>query len=115
MRHDESRIQQACVRWFRCQYPALARLLFAIPNGGRRSRIEAAIMQSEGVTPGVPDLMLAYPRNGAPGLFVEIKSESGTATHYQRDMINLLSHAGYTVAVCRSLDQFIETIKNYLK
>lgn len=42
--HEESRIQQACVRWFRMQYPRFARLLIAVPNGGGRSKIEAAII-----------------------------------------------------------------------
>ena len=35
MRHDESRIQAACVKWFRLQYPHFAPNLFAVPNGGQ--------------------------------------------------------------------------------
>ena len=32
-------------------------MLFAVPNGGGRSRIEAGIMKAEGVTAGVSDLI----------------------------------------------------------
>lgn len=48
MKHEESRIQQACIKWFRLQYPKLALNLFAVPNGGARKRIEGAIMKAEG-------------------------------------------------------------------
>lgn len=45
MTHNESALQRTCVSWFRLQYPLIARLLFAVPNGGGRSRVEAAIMK----------------------------------------------------------------------
>lgn len=48
-------MQRMCVGWFRFQYPAVGKLLFAVPNGGARSRTEAAIMKAEGVTAGVTD------------------------------------------------------------
>ena len=57
--HNESRLQAACVRWFRYQYPNL--LIFAIPNGGRRNEVEAKIMKEEGVLPGIADLELLLP------------------------------------------------------
>lgn len=47
-RHEESHLQRQCVAWFRLQYPKLARLLFAVPNGGGRSKVEAGIMKAEG-------------------------------------------------------------------
>lgn len=53
-----------CVGWFRLQYPAVGKLLFAVPNGGARSRTEAAIMKAEGVTAGVTDLILLLGRGG---------------------------------------------------
>ena len=33
--HEESRLQQRCVLWFRMQYPAIAPLLIAVPNAAR--------------------------------------------------------------------------------
>lgn len=56
-------MQRMCVGWFRLQYPAVGKLLFAVPNGGARSRTEAAIMKAEGVTAGVTDLILLLAHN----------------------------------------------------
>lgn len=61
-RHQESTLQKTCVAWFRTQYPDHALMLFAVPNGGGRSRIESAIMKGEGVTAGVADLILLEAR-----------------------------------------------------
>ena len=49
-RHLEGDLQRECVKWFRGLYPTDALMLFAVPNGGGRSRIEAGIMKAEGVT-----------------------------------------------------------------
>ena len=73
MRHAESDLQQACVSWFRWQYPRYAKLLFAVPNGGQRSAVEAKIMSGEGVMPGVADVLLLLPSNGYHGLCMEFK------------------------------------------
>ena len=50
---EEHRIQCACVRWFRLQYPQLNGRLFAVPNGGRRDATTAAKLKAEGVIAGV--------------------------------------------------------------
>lgn len=45
--HDEEhRLQVACVRWFRLQYPALSHALFAVPNGGRRDAMTGAKLKA---------------------------------------------------------------------
>ena len=44
-------------------------LLFAIPNGGKRSPVTGSILKAEGVRRGIPDLMLAIPRGNYHGLF----------------------------------------------
>ena len=58
MKHIESRLQIACVRWFRMQYPQYKLMLFSVPNGGKRTLMEAIIMKNEGVVAGVSDLIL---------------------------------------------------------
>ena len=115
MKHQESTLQRLCVKWFRLQYPQLALLLHANPNGGKRSRIEAAIMKGEGVTAGVPDLELNVPSCSFPGLFIEMKSEKGTLSESQRNVIIELENQGYKVAVCRTFDEFKQTIESYLE
>jgi hypothetical protein len=110
-RHTESRIQQNAIRWFRYQYPEL--LLFAIPNGGVRSKTEAAIMKGEGVVAGVSDLFLSVPNTMYHGLYIEMKTEKGRQGDYQKIFQEKVEKFGYKYAVCRSLDEFIETVNKY--
>lgn len=53
-RHEESKIQQAVVQWFRLQYPKY--IIAAVPNGGYRNSKEAAIMQREAFSLGFQTL-----------------------------------------------------------
>ena len=55
MRSIEHNIQRSCVTWFRLQYRLLTPLLFAVPNGQRRSRYEQAEKKAEGMVAGVAD------------------------------------------------------------
>ena len=112
--HKESCIQQSCVRWFRLQYPQYARLLFAVPNGGGRSRIEAAIMKGEGVTAGVADLLLLVPSGEWPYLCIEMKTPSGRQSPAQKEWQRDVENIGGKYAVCRSLEDFMSLINDYL-
>ncbi|MCC8175496.1 MAG: VRR-NUC domain-containing protein [Bacteroidales bacterium] len=113
MNHVESRIQVACVRWFRLQYPRLAKLLVAIPNGGARRKIEGAIMKAEGVTAGVSDLFLFFPSSKYHGLAVEMKTMVGRQQDTQKAWQREVEWAGYKYVLCRSFEQFQEEIRLY--
>ncbi len=73
-------IEQTCLfRWAALEsgaHPELA-LLHAIPNGGKRSKSEAARMKAAGVKPGVPDMFLPVAREGCHGLYIELKRRDG--------------------------------------
>ena len=112
--HPESILQRQCVRWFRLQYPKLADLLYAIPNGGMRSKTEAAIMKAEGVVPGIPDLFLAVPTKKFHGLYIEMKSQEGKLTEKQCQMTDKLAGQGYDVVICNNFDLFQTIITIYL-
>lgn len=116
MRHIESRIQQDCVRWFRLQYAGLWNLLFAVPNGGWRGRVEASIMKAEGVTAGVADLLLLCPNGVYHGLCIEMKTgEKGSKqSQSQIAWMQAVTSVGYKYVVCRSFDQFKDAITEYL-
>lgn len=112
MKNEESRIQQACVRWFRLQYPRL--ILFAIPNGGYRNAVTGAILKSEGVLAGVSDLMLMHPAGGYHGLCIEMKTPKGKQQESQKQFQRQAEVAGYKYIICRSLDNFMAEIREYL-
>lgn len=117
MRHIESRIQQACVKWFRLQYAGLATLLFAVPNGGARSKAEASIMKAEGVTAGVADLLLLFPNGDYHGLCIEMKTgeKSSKQSPLQIEWMQKVRDVGYKYIVCHSFDDFAQAITEYLR
>jgi len=68
MKHIESKLQQNIVKYLRENKI----FVFAVGNGGRRNKIEAKIMNGEGVLAGVSDLIILFPKRT---VFVEIKKE----------------------------------------
>ncbi len=113
-RQPESELQIACVTWFRLQYPDLARLLWAIPNGGRRGKVEAARFKREGVVSGAPDLLLAVATNRAPALFLELKAGRNKTSPAQRQMLIDLQGQGYGVCIVYALAQFQADVRQHL-
>lgn len=114
MRHIESQIQQSCFKWFRLQFPDLAMLMFAVPNGGSRRRIEAMIMKAEGVTAGVADVLFLYPNKDYHGLCIEFKTNTGRQQPSQKKFQHAVELQGYKYAIVRSVDDFIELVKTYV-
>ena len=109
-------MQVGCVRWFRLQYPKLAGVLFAIPNGGWRNPTVAAKLKAEGVTPGVPDLFLAYPSGQFHGLFIELKNgKQGRVSENQERMHAELRAQFYRVEVVRTAEEFVRITQDYLR
>ncbi|MCI2145823.1 MAG: VRR-NUC domain-containing protein [Bacteroidales bacterium] len=112
--HIESNLQQACVTWFRLQYRQYATLLYAVPNGGSRNKLEAVHMKREGIVSGVSDLNLDVARQGYHGLRIEMKTKVGRQSENQKDWQEAIERQGYLYVVCRSFEQFMTTINNYL-
>lgn len=97
------------------QYPELE-LLFHIPNGGRRSKSEAARFKSEGVKPGVPDLFLPVARGKWHGLFIEMKRmKGGRVQDVQRKWMEKLRSQGYYATVCHGWQEASEALQRYLE
>lgn len=114
MRHKESSFQSSCVTWFRLQYPEIGRLLCAIPNGGARGKTEAKILKGEGVTAGVADCVLFLPRGGYGTLCIEFKTDTGRQSPAQKDWQQLAERYGNKYVICRSFEEFRETIISYI-
>ena len=89
---------------------------FAIPNGGLRNKKVARKLKDEGVKPGVPDLMLAVPRGGYAGMFVEMKKiQDGKVAKDQKKWKKALSAMGYRSVICRGHRAAIDAITEYLE
>lgn len=112
---DEHKIQCACVHWFRLQYPKLSNILFAIPNGGRRDAVTGSKLKEEGATSGVADLILLKSNRFYGALCVEMKRPGGYQSASQKEWQRDAEANGAKYVVCRSLDEFIKVITDYLK
>lgn len=75
-------------------------MLYAVPNGGKRDRIEAAHLKLQGVKAGVPDLCLAVPKGKYHGLYIELKVGRNKTSEHQDKWLCNLSQNGYAVKVC---------------
>lgn len=88
--------------------------LFAVPNGGARSKATAGKLKAEGVKAGVWDLMLALPLGRKPGLWIEMKAGKNTLTAEQRDWRERMKALGYECAVCWDWTTARDAILGYL-
>jgi hypothetical protein len=88
MKHEESKIQQRCVEWFRYSFPRT--VIASFPNGvyiggtpvQRAKRWN--ILKAEGAMPGIPDLMICMPCMKYHALFIEMKTEKGKLSENQK-------------------------------
>jgi hypothetical protein len=111
--HDEQAALVERCAWLSTQHPDL-RLLFAIPNGGMRSKATAGKLKAEGVKSGVPDLCLPIARQGYHGLFIELKTLHGQPSTDQQWWIVELTRQGYLALVCYGQDEAWRVITRYL-
>lgn len=100
--------------WSAGRFPEL-KLLFHIPNGGKRDAREAARFKAMGVKAGVPDLCLPVPMNGFAGLYIEMKYGKNTETEKQREWIRALKEQGYKVTVCHGGIEATRELEEYLQ
>lgn len=114
--------------------PILKRM-FAIPNGGQRSKITAANLKAEGVKRGVPDVCLPLPIVSEPcegsarvgtftrycGLYIEMKrpksgsNQAGSTSPDQDDWIAYLRSVGYAVSVCFDWRSAAKEVQSYVE
>jgi hypothetical protein len=88
--------------------------LFAVPNGGHRDKVTAAKMKGEGVLAGVADLILLKSNSRYGALLIEMKTRTGRQADTQREWQRLIEQDGYKYVVCRSLDDFMREVNDYL-
>lgn len=120
MKHYESALQIQCVKWFRLQYPK--EVIFAIPNARKVGIRMGGILKAEGVTAGVADLFIMAPGLSDKGqeidvfygLFIEMKYGVGKQSPEQKAFQKHCERKGYKYVVCRTIEEFINEVTNYL-
>ena len=114
---SEAGAQETLISWceIRAQrYPEL-RLLYHIPNGGKRDTRTAIALRRQGVKAGVPDLHLPVARGGYHGLYIELKVGKNKQTDLQKQWQHDLQAQGYKSIVCYGWQQAAEALIEYLE
>ncbi len=114
----ESQEQQLLIKWWSwaCTTQNIPeRLLMAFPLQGARTKQNGARLKAEGMRAGTLDLLLAVPRGGYAGLWLEMKTSIGDTTDSQDEMIADLKQQKFFVAVCRSCVAASDLIVKYLR
>lgn len=111
MKHTETQIHIAIVHWIKTVSPST--ICFHVPNGGLRSKREAAKLRAMGVLPGVPDLILICDAPGPCLAFLEIKAPGAYLTAEQKSFMDRVYTMGAPHAVVRSIDDVREVFKRW--
>jgi hypothetical protein len=100
----------ACLRWPWLRLPDGRPGIMAIPNGGARNVAVAVKLRAEGLSRGVPDLLIP-----ALGLWIELKRKRGGRLSQDQAAWQeyLIETCGFAVVVCRGADEAIKLITEY--
>lgn len=112
-RNQEHYIQ---VRLFYCverEYPAFYEVMKAVPNGGLRSPKTAISLKAEGQKAGEPDIEVMEPRGRYCGLFLEVKTETGTLQANQTAAIARYNNRGYFATHGKGFDECWKRLTSY--
>lgn len=105
----ENGLQYACIEFM--WVAALPDVLYChVPNEGERSKGQRIHMWKMGLLPGFPDLQ--FFRNGK-AYFIELKMPGKSLSDDQWKVRRRLEAAGFDCAVCRTLEDFIETVTGW--
>lgn len=114
--HEEARIQSEFFRLVPLFFPKLPdKLLFAVPNGGSRHKIEAYNLSRQGVKRGVADVILQVPKKGFASLCLEFKTPTGRQRPEQKEYQRQVEMAGSKYVIVRSVEEAIKAVKEYLE
>ena len=112
----EENEQAALFRWAsyaQTQYEEL-KLMYHVPNEGKRSAVTGARMKQAGLKPGVPDVCLPTAHGGYVGLYIEMKVKPNKPTENQKQWLRALREAGHFTAVCYTWEEAKNLIEEYL-
>ncbi len=111
--HQEQAALFEWAAWNSPRVPAL-KLLYAIPNGGKRDKATAAKLKAEGVKAGVPDICLPIARRGYHGFYIELKIGMNRPTKDQLAWLEALKLEGYMTDVSYGWQEAAHKIIRYL-
>lgn len=107
---SEEQVQRAVVAHLE-RRGVVGLVFFAVPNGGGRSRVDAAVLLATGLKRGAPDLMAFH--NGRTFALELKRAKGGRLSPEQVAMHGSLAAAGVHVAVAAGLDHALEQLAKW--
>jgi hypothetical protein len=108
----ESKLQQEIFNFYQNNYCLKFHnprgMIFSIPNGGTRNKLEAITMKATGLLAGASDLIVILP-NGKL-MFIELKTDTGKQSDKQIDFEKRVNDLGFEYRIIRSLEEFKQLI-----
>ena len=134
MKHLESEIQQAAIamvdEWFALAHadkliPVERKVrgvkktfmvspLYANQNAYSGNPRQGARSVKEGVRSGVWDLTLPIPAGGFHGMYIEVKTPTGSLSKNQRSWLEHYQANKYITVICRSADDILKCVQEYM-
>lgn len=106
----EDQLQAAIVALLRVRYRDA--IVAAIPNGGARSKVEAARMKGTGTLAGMPDIVVILP--GGRTCWLEVKTDAGRLSPAQAEIHYRLVGLGHAVQIVRCIDSACKAVNQAL-
>lgn len=136
MSNLEEKLQEACVLYFRYQYPNT--IIHHSKNEGNRKSIvmkrngksyspDGSRNKAMGVYAGFADLQIVCAKSVSQyeenregrkpyhGLFIEIKTPTGRQSDVQKAFEKQVIDEGYQYRIVRSVDEFMDVVNEYMK
>lgn len=127
MKHIEDSHQEQLFNWARTKgfvlpgrgLVKLIDYMYAIPNGGKRGKLEAARLKKQGVKAGVSDIHLTLPYNGFYGLWIELKrpivkgKPKPSVSPSQKEWIQRMNENGHLAIVAYGYKEARAGIESY--
>ena len=113
MSQVESKIQQACISWFRILH-CKDGVIFSCPNGANVTDANRSRLVKEGMLSGVADMQILL--KGGKCIFVEVKTpaKSSRQSPNQKQFEKYVIEFGFEYYIVRSLDEFRDLVKKIL-
>lgn len=116
---SEDQHQAELWRWFYTEYPefriGIGKCLLFHNFNNPSNKIQGAKLKSMGLCAGIPDMFLAVPRGEFGGLYLELKVEGKKPQKHQKEVMQVLSLAGYSVDWSDNLENSKKIIIKYLE
>ncbi len=92
-------------------YPETRNMLFHVPNGGSRNKIEGMQLKASGVIAGIPDILFIW---NCILYAIEIKTTSGVLSDVQKKIHQIWRTNGINTYICYGYDETLKIITDII-